>query len=98
MWELWMLQTFSNGDLKEWNNNCRTSTSWLRWWNMYKDGVIFKTDAFLNSHCRPLLCTWMANMDFRLTIDIGKIIGYMTMYVTKNEKLHTPRTRRLFLQ
>ena len=28
---------------------------------------------------------WWANMDMQLTIDLGKVIGYMTKYVTKSE-------------
>jgi hypothetical protein len=54
-----------------------------------------RNDCWLNSHSRPFMDVWNANIDFRLTIDVGKIISYMTKYVTKTEACHTPRTRRL---
>ena len=39
----------------------------------------------MNPHCRVFLEQWQANIDFRLTIDVGKIVLYMTKYVTKTE-------------
>jgi hypothetical protein len=44
-----------------------------------------RNDAWLNSHCRSVMECWRANVDFRLTLDLGKIIDYMTKYVTKAE-------------
>jgi ATP-dependent DNA helicase PIF1 len=55
-----------------------------------------RNDRWLNSHCRPLIETWMANVDMRLTIDVGKIVEYMTKYVTKAEPKHNTRTKRFF--
>ncbi|CAJ1945762.1 unnamed protein product [Cylindrotheca closterium] len=55
-----------------------------------------RNDWFLNPHCRPLMASFMSNMDIRLTIDVGKVIGYMTKYVTKPEALHSRRTRNFF--
>ena len=38
---------------------------------------------------------WRANMDFRLTLDFGKVIGYMTKYVTKQESMSKAGTQRM---
>jgi hypothetical protein len=51
---------------------------------------------WLNPHCRPLMESWHANMDFCLIIDVDKIVSYMTKCVTKSEKAHTSPTRPLF--
>ena len=32
---------------------------------------------------------WLVSIDFRLTVDVGKIVGYMTKYVTKPEASRT---------
>ena len=45
-----------------------------------------RNDRWLNSHNRKFLESWMANMDFRLVVDIGKVMEYLTKYVTKAEK------------
>ena len=61
-----------------------------------------RNDQWVNSHCVPILSVWLANNDVQLTIDIGKIIGYMTKYVTKVEPGMTRglinMTRRLLTQ
>jgi hypothetical protein len=44
-------------------------------------------DRWLNSYIRPIMEVWRANMDMRLTVDVGKIIDYMTKYVTKAETI-----------
>jgi hypothetical protein len=44
-----------------------------------------RNDKWLNSQCRPLFQHWQANIDMRLTIDVGKIVAYMTKYITKTE-------------
>ena len=33
-----------------------------------------------------MLESWMANCDIRLVVDLGKVIQYLTKYVTKTEK------------
>ena len=42
-----------------------------------------------------LMPVWRANIDVCLTIDIGKIISYMTKYVTKSEDSMTKGTSSL---
>ncbi|MFM8622001.1 MAG: DUF6570 domain-containing protein, partial [Holophagaceae bacterium] len=44
-----------------------------------------RNDMWINIHCRVFGLGWLANFDLRLTIDIGKILQYMTKYVTKTE-------------
>ena len=46
-------------------------------------------DSWLNSHIGPLLESWQANVDFQLIIDSGKVVRYMTKYVTKAESSMT---------
>jgi len=48
-----------------------------------------RNDRWLNSHNQNFLESWMANMDFRLVVDIGKVMEYLTKYVTKPEKTLT---------
>jgi hypothetical protein len=55
--------------------------------------VSARNDCWLNSHCVPLMEVWRANMDFRLTLDFGKVIGYMTKYVTKQESISKAGTQ-----
>ena len=31
-------------------------------------------------------CSWMANVDMRIVLDVGKVVEYLTKYVTKTEK------------
>jgi hypothetical protein len=57
--------------------------------------VSARNDCWLNRHCIPLMEVWRANMDFRLTLDFGKVIGYMTKYVTKQESISKPGTQRM---
>ena len=38
-----------------------------------------------------------ANMDIRLTTDIGKVVSYMCKYVTRTESMNTRRTRSFYL-
>jgi len=52
-------------------------------------------DQWLNSHCRACTEPWQANTDWRLTIDVGKIVGYMTKYVNKTESSSNARTARM---
>ena len=56
-----------------------------------------RNDKWINSHCRPLFQHWQANVDMRLTIDVGKIVAYMTKYITKTET-NTHNTQRHFSQ
>ena len=44
-----------------------------------------RNDKWANCYCAPLLQVHRANMDFRLTIDLGKVLEYMTKYATKPE-------------
>ena len=55
-----------------------------------------RNDKFLNAHCRAFLMAFKANMDIRLTIDIGKVVQYMCKYVTKTESMNTRRTRSFY--
>jgi hypothetical protein len=52
-------------------------------------------DCWLNSLCVPIMEVWRANMDFRLTLDFGKVIGYMTKYVSKQESTSKAGTQRM---
>ena len=69
-----------------------------------KDGIICtkmelysnQNDQYLNPQSRPFIMEFKANMDIRLTIDIGKVVNYMCKYVTKSESLHTWRTQNSF--
>ena len=45
-----------------------------------------RNDRWLNTHVEPCLQSWMANMDMRLVCDIGKVVEYLTKYITKTEK------------
>ena len=38
---------------------------------------------------------WRANVDFRLTLDFGKVIGHMTKHVTKQESMSKAGTQRV---
>ena len=42
-------------------------------------------DRFFNSHIRPIIECWQANIDFQLVLDVGKVVDYMTKYATKSE-------------
>ena len=46
----------------------------------------------VNSNNRIFIEYWQANIDFRLTIDVGKIVGYMTKYVNKTETNNNARS------
>ena len=54
-----------------------------------------RNDRWLNSHMAHLMTVWRANMDMQLTIDLGKVVGYMTKYVTKTEASMTRGARRM---
>ena len=54
--------------------------------------VTQRNDKWLNSHCRPIIESWRANMDMRLIVDAGKVVDYMTKYVTKTEMRMSRRT------
>ena len=45
-----------------------------------------RNDRWMNTHVSCMLEAWMANCDVRLVVDIGKVIQYLTKYVTKPEK------------
>ena len=53
-----------------------------------------RNNRWLNSHMDPLMKVWQANMDMPLTIDLGKVIGYMT----KSEALLTKDTQKMIEQ
>ena len=38
---------------------------------------------------KPIMEVWLANFDMRLTIDVGKVVGYMTKYIMKPEASKT---------
>jgi hypothetical protein len=48
-----------------------------------------RDDGWINSYMPALMGQWRANMDVRLTIDLGKIVQYMAKYVTKAESTIT---------
>jgi hypothetical protein len=50
-------------------------------------------DRWLNSYVHPIMEVWRANMDMRSTVDVGKIIDYMTKYVTKAETASSSTAR-----
>ena len=52
-------------------------------------------DRHLNSHWRPLLKAWQANIDLQLIVDSGKVVQYMTKYVTKTEVKSTKAVMRM---
>ena len=39
----------------------------------------------MNTHVETFLDSWMANIDFQMVVDLGKVIAYLTKYVTKPE-------------
>ena len=43
-------------------------------------------DRQVNSHVKTFLASWMANIDFQLVVDLGKVVNYLIKYVTKPEK------------
>ena len=49
----------------------------------------------MNSHSRSLLEAWQANMDMQLIVDCGKVVEYMTKYVTKTEAGSTKSILRM---
>ena len=51
--------------------------------------VTERNDRWLNSHIRPIIESWRANIDFQLILDAGKVVDYMTKYVTKVETAMT---------
>jgi hypothetical protein len=46
-------------------------------------------DGWLNMHMDPLLTLWHANFNLQLTINVSKIMNYMTKYMTKSEAKQT---------
>ena len=48
-----------------------------------------RNDYWVNSHNKTALQSWMANIDMRLVCDIGKVVDYLTKYITKTEKTLT---------
>ena len=54
-----------------------------------------RNDKWLNSHCKLALQCWMANVDMRLVCDVGKVVQYLTKYITKTEKNMTAGMRYL---
>ena len=55
-----------------------------------------RNDKWLNIQCRFMFQTWMANMDMRLTPDLGKVLAYMTKYITKTETSSVNSRRNLY--
>ena len=49
------------------------------------DCVNKRNDRWTNTHVETFLESWMANIDFQVVIDLGKVIDYLTKYVTKPE-------------
>ena len=45
-----------------------------------------RNDRWMNTHVSCMLEAWMANCDVWLVVDLGKVIQYLTKYVTKPEK------------
>ena len=39
----------------------------------------------MNTHVETFLYSWMAKIEFRLVVDLVKVITYLTKYVTKPE-------------
>ena len=37
----------------------------------------------MNTHVETFLDSWMANIDFQVVVDLGKVIAYLTKYLTK---------------
>ena len=46
-------------------------------------------DRYLNSHSRPIIEAWQANIDIQIVLDSGKVVDYMTKYITKTEPTST---------
>lgn len=57
-----------------------------------------RNDQWLNSHMEHLMPVWRANMDIQLTINLGKVVGYMTKYVTTSEAAMTKIAQRMICQ
>ena len=55
-----------------------------------------RNDKWLNSHIRPILEVWMANIDIQLIIYHGKVIEYLTKYMTKTETMNEVGIKRMF--
>ena len=54
-----------------------------------------RKNGWLIDNMSPLMRVGRANFDMRLTIDIGKVIGYMNKYVTKLEAAMTKGARNM---
>jgi hypothetical protein len=44
-----------------------------------------RNDGWLNSHMEPIMKVWRSNFDLQLTIDLGKVVGYIIKYVNMTE-------------
>ena len=55
-----------------------------------------RNDQWLNSHIRPVLEVWMANIDIQVIVDNGKVIEYLTKYMTKAETMNEVGIKRMF--
>jgi hypothetical protein len=63
---------------------------------MYRIEIVRKTnDRHLNSHWRPIIEAWQANIDIQLILDSGKVVQYMTKYVTKTEATSSKSIMRM---
>ena len=62
----------------------------------FVDIVAKRNDSWLNSHLRPVTDIWLANTDFQLIVDVVKVIGYMTKYVTKADTQLSRGARKVF--
>ena len=54
--------------------------------------LLLCNDRWMNPNNRIFIEYWQANIDFRLTIDVGKIVGYMTKYVNKTKTNNNARS------
>ena len=55
-----------------------------------------RNDKWMNSHVRPIFEVWLANIDIQLIIDKGKVIEYLTKYMTKVETINETGIKRMF--
>ena len=54
-----------------------------------------RNDKWMNSHVRPIFEVWLANIDVQLIIDKGKVIEYLTKYMTKAEAINEAGIKRI---
>ena len=54
-----------------------------------------RNDGWLNSHMEPIMKVWRSNFDLQLTIDLGKVVGYIIKYVNMTEAKMSWKNQRL---